>query len=74
MFAVLSLLGVILIARPQALFGAAASTDHAPLVGEISRRLAEVNGDEDGVTPAQRLVAVGCDRLVFFSYKFGAET
>jgi len=55
----LSLLGVILIARPQALFGAAASTDHAPLVGEISRRLAEVNGDEDGVTPAQRLVAVG---------------
>jgi len=55
----LSLLGVILIARPQALFGTSAPTEHAPSVGEISRRLAEAVVDEDGVTPAQRLIAVG---------------
>jgi len=55
----LSLLGVILIARPQALFGASAPSEHAPSAREISRRLAEANGDDDGVTPAQRLVAVG---------------
>lgn len=55
----LSLLGVILIARPRSLFGASAPSDHTPPAGEISRRLAEADGEEDGVTPAQRLIAVG---------------
>lgn len=56
---VLSLLGVILIARPRSLFGASAPSDHTPSAGEISRRLAEADSEEDGVTPAQRLIAVG---------------
>ncbi|KLO15954.1 DUF6-domain-containing protein [Schizopora paradoxa] len=55
----LSLLGVILIARPRSLFGASSPADHAPSAGEISRSLDEVGGGEDGVTSAQRLIAVG---------------
>ncbi len=61
---VLSLLGVILIARPQALFGASTPSEHAPSAREINiwRRLAEANVGEDGVTPSQRLIAVGYNR------------